>query len=231
MPPSAPEAWAFSPISIPSRYVDAMRRTVLGSVLVSLVVFGGVVTPASADTQNARTWAGAAQLAGDDGSLWQPTYRAGVKRSVPLEVAQETYDQGQQAMAVFASYGDNTRGFTILEKYDGYAWALDAEPNRSAAPLGTFTVRLGDPDTSIAIKARVSANCWEPEATTNPTLPPKNFRCTKADVKRYGATLTMIAKPPSTMTAPGTTEVIIQSRGISFTQLMRIASNLQQIMG
>lgn len=134
-------------------------------------------------------------------------------------------------MSVSATYGNNTRGFSILETYDGFTSALDAMPDRSAAPVGTFTVRLGDPDTSIEVKARVSANCWEPDYTPNPTPPPKTFRCSQADVKKYGATLEMTAKPASTMTAPGTTDVIIQSRGISFTQLMRIASSLQQITG
>lgn len=190
----------------------------------------GLAPQAVADTQEVRTWAGAAAVAGPEGSLWQPTYRAGLKRSGPINVAQETYDNGK-AMSVGASYGDNTRGFSILETYDGYSPALDAEPDRSAAPVGTFTVRLGDPDTSIAIRVRVDANCWEPDYTPNPTPAPKDFRCSKADVKKYGATLRMTAKPPSTMTAPGTTDVIIQSQGISFTQLMRIASSLQQIMG
>ncbi len=211
-----------------------MRRSLLSGVLVFLMVMVGVAPPASADTQTARTWAGAAQLAGEDGSLWQPTYRAGLKRSGPISVTTDTFPNDgdpQQAMAVFASYGNNKRGFTILEKFADTAWAADPEPDRAAAPLGTFTVRLGDPDTSIAIRAEVSANCYLPKDLVNPAPPPSNFRCSKADVKRYGATLTMTAKPPSTMTAPGTTDVVIQSRGISFKQLMRIASNLQQIMG
>jgi hypothetical protein len=210
-----------------------MRRIVLSGVLASMMLLVGVAPSASADTQTARTWAGAAQLAGEDGSLWQPTFRAGVKRSGPISVTTDTFPNDgdpQQAMAVFASYGNNQRGFTILQKYAETAWAADPEPNRAAAPVGTFTVRLGDPDTSIAIRAEVSANCYLPKDLLNPPPPPSNLRCSKADVKRYGATLTMTAKPPSTMTAPGTTDVVIQSRGITFKQLMHIASSLQQIM-
>jgi hypothetical protein len=207
-----------------------MLRGISIVVLVLLAGAVGTAPHAAADTQTARTWAGAAQLAGPDGSLWQPTYRAGLKRSGPITVVQETYESGK-AMGVLATFGNNTRGFTILQTYDGYQPALDAEPNRSAAPVGTFTVRLGDPDTSIAIRAQVSANCYLPKDLLNPPPPPVDFRCTKADVKRYGATLTMTARPPSTMTAPGTTDVVIQSRGITFKQLMRIASGLQQIMG
>lgn len=206
----------------------AVAALVLSSLALGSV---GLAPTASAETQTARTWAGAAALAGPEGSLWQPTFRAGLKRSGPITVAQENFDEGGQAMSVSATYGDNTRGFTVLETYDGFSMALDAEPNRSDAPVGTFTVRLGDPGTSIAVRARVSANCWEPEDTTNPTPAPKNFRCSKTDVRKYGATLQMTATPPSTMTAPGTTDVIIQSRGISFRQLMRIASSLQQVMG
>ena len=208
-----------------------MRLGLLALVVSLMAGTVGIAPAAVADTQTARTWAAAAQLAGPDGSLWQPTYRAGLKRSGPIDVVTDTYDDGTKAMSVSAAYGDNTKGFSILQTYDGYTPALDAAPDRSAAPVGRFTIRLGDPDTSIAIRVRVDANCWEPDYTPNPTPPPKGFRCSKADVKKYGATLTMTAKPPSTMTAPGTTDIIIQSQGISFRQLMRIASNLQQIMG
>lgn len=214
-----------------SRYFAQVLLRLLAVTVALLAGVAGISPAALADTQTARTWAGAAQLAGPDGSLWQPTYSAGLKRSGPIDVVQDTYDDGTKAMSVGASYGDNTRGFSILQTYDGYAPALDASPDRSAAPVGRFTIRLGDPDTSIPIRVRIDANCWEPDYTPNPTPPPKGFRCSKADVKKYGATLTMTAKPPSTMTAPGTTDITIQSQGISFKQLMRIASNLQQIMG
>jgi len=208
-----------------------MRRAI--AYLTAAVVLGSVALgPAAiADTQQVRTWSAAAQAAGQDGSLWQPTYRAGLKLSGPIDVVQDTYDDGSKAMSVGAMYGNNKRGFTILQTYDGYTPALDAAPDRSAAPVGTFTVRLGDPGTTIPIRVRVDANCWEPEYTANPTPAPKDFRCSKADVKKYGATLTMTARPPSTMTAPGTTDIIIQSQGITFRQLLRIASNLKQIMG
>lgn len=207
-------------------------RLAVASITTAVVLGSALVSPSAlADTQQVRTWSAAAQEAGQDGSLWKPAYRAGLKLAGPIDVVQETFDDGSKAMSVGATYGDRKRGFTILETYDGYSSALDAEPNRSAAPVGTFTVRLGDPGTSIPIPVRVDANCWEPNDTSNPTPAPKDFRCSKADVKTYGATLTMTAKPSSTMTAPGTTDIIIQSQGISFRQLIRISSNLQQITG
>lgn len=207
-------------------------RLRIASVATTVFLSCVLVSPSAlADTQQVRTWSAAAQAAGQDGSLWQPGYRAGLNLSGPIVVVQETFDDGSKAMSVGATYGNDKRGFTIVETYDGYSSALDAAPDRSAAPVGTFTVRLGDPGTTIPIRVRIDANCWEPDYTANPTPAPKDFRCRKADVKKYGATLTMIAKPPSTMTAPGTTDIIIQSQGISFRQLMRIASNLKQIMG
>jgi hypothetical protein len=191
-------------------------------------------TSAAADTQTARTWAGAAQLAGPDGSLWQPTYRAGLKRSGPISVTTDTFgdeDDPQPAMSVFASYGNDRRGFTILQNFADVAPALDPSPDRAAALVGTFDVELGDPGTSITVKAQVTANCYLPKDLLNPPPPSDDFRCSKADVQRFGATLMMTAQPPSTMTAPGTTDVVIQSTGITFRQLMRIAGSLQQIMG
>ena len=213
------------------RYLAHMRAPFSSIIAACAISALALASPAIADTQTARTWAGAAQLAGPDGSLWQPMYRAGLKRSGPIDVVQDTYDDGTKAMSVGATYGDNTRGFSILQTYDGYAPAVDPSPDRAAALVGTFDVELGDPDTSITVKAQVTANCYLPKDLLNSPPPSPGFRCSKADVKRYGATLTMTAKPPSTMTAPGTTDVVIQSQGISFKQLMRIASNLQQIMG
>jgi hypothetical protein len=41
----------------------------------------------------------------------------------------------------------------------------------------------------------------------------------------------MTAKPPSTMTAPGNTTIHIESNGLTYEQLLKIAGSLQQVMG
>ena len=236
MPLSAPGAWDFSLIRIPSRYLDAMRRSLLSGVLGFLMVMVGVAPSASADTQSARTWSGAAQLAGEDGSLWKPTYRAGLKRSGPISVTTDTFPgdgDPQLAMAVFASYGNDKRGFTITQKFNDYAWAAEPAFDRAIAPVGKADIMIdnGDPDTPITLKAEISANCYLPKDLVSPPPPPTSFTCSKTDVKRFGGVLEVTVKPPSTMTAPGTSTVIIESQGISYSTLLRIASGLQQVMG
>ena len=41
----------------------------------------------------------------------------------------------------------------------------------------------------------------------------------------------MTARPSSTMAAPGTTSIVIQTRGLSYGQLISIASGVQQVAG
>jgi len=194
-------------------------------------------TAAQADTQTARTWAGAATLAGEDGSLWKPTYRAGESRvGQPIEVTTDTFPgdgEPQQAMTVTATYGDDDRGFTITQKFADYEWAAEPTFDRSIAPVGTADVTIdnGDPDTPITLSAQISANCYLPKNSENPPPPPEDFTCSKSDVKRFGGVLEMTVEPPSTMTAPGTSTVVIESQGISYAKLLRIASSLQQVMG
>ena len=214
-----------------------MKRIIASAASLSLLAVVGVAAQAQADTQTARTWAGAASLVGEDGSLWKPTYRSGERRAgQPIDVTTDTFPgdgEAQQAMNVFATYGDSDRGFTITQKFADYQWAADPVFDRAIAPVGTVDVTIdnGDPDTPITLKAQVSANCYLPKNSEDPPPPPADFTCSEADVKRFGGVLEMTVKPPSTMTAPGTSTVIIESQGISYAKLLRIASGLQQVMG
>ncbi|MEY2990111.1 MAG: hypothetical protein RLZZ163_1027, partial [Actinomycetota bacterium] len=56
-----------------SRYFAQVRLRLLAVTVALLAGVAGISPAALADTQTARTWTGAAQLAGPDGSLWQPT--------------------------------------------------------------------------------------------------------------------------------------------------------------
>ena len=214
-----------------------MRRVLAIAVSLSLLGLVGMAARAQADTQTVRTWAGAASLVGENGSLWKPTYRSGERRAgQPIDVTIDTFPgdgEVQQAMNVFATYGDSDRGFTITQKFADYQWAADPVFDRSIAPVGTADVPIdnGDPDTPITLKAKVSANCYLPKNFENPPPPPADFKCSKADVKQFGGVLEITVRPPSTMTAPGISTVIIESQDISYAQLLRIASGLQQVMG
>ena len=60
---------------------------------------------------------------------------------------------------------------------------------------------------------------------------PAGYRCSKADVARTGGTLRMTARPASTMTEPGRTSIVITTTGLTYAQLVAIASGLVQASG
>jgi hypothetical protein len=76
----------------------------------------------------------------------------------------------------------------------------------------------------------VSANCYQAKPDKNFNIPeqPKGFRCSKSDVLRFGGVLQMTAKPSSQMTAPGSTTIRIETDGLTYDQLIAIASSLTQ---
>lgn len=190
----------------------------------------------------AKTWAEAAAKLGTAGSLWSPTNRLGLDRRGPITVEAQNLTvvngavvRGGEllpATGVSAQYGTNARGFQILEKWADTAWALDPAWSWQSAPVGSVKVDLkpDDPATPNPVTVRVFANCWKPGSTT-PSRPPRSFRCSKADVRTYGGTMTLTARPASTMTAPGRTSVYVSSNGLSYNELLTIARGLQQEMG
>lgn len=224
------------------------RIALVAAVAAALVAPLALASPAHADTPSpmyaakATTWVQAASDLGTAGSLWAPTERLGLPRRGPITVMAENLvvvngavRRGGEllpATGVSARYGTNARGFTILEKWADTAWALDPSWSWHAAPVGTVRIPLlpRDPDMPNTVTARVFANCWKP-ASTSPSEPPKAFRCTTDDVQRYGGYLTLTAKPASTMTAPGRTSVWIESTGLAYDDLVRIARGLQQETG
>ena len=75
------------------------------------------------------------------------------------------------------------------------------------------------------------ADCFVQPTDANPKPIPARFRCTRADVLRTGGTLVMTARPPSQMTAPGTTSIVIRSTGLTFAELVGVARSLEQVAG
>lgn len=217
-----------------------MRRIVLG-IAVTLGLSVCAIAPAQAqDTANVPNWSQAATFLGDSGSLWKPAYTAKKKLNGGISVVKDTYPGDgtadmppQFATSAGALYGTNKSGFQISEKYADSEWAAEPAPSWQQAPVGSGKVKisLGEPGTQITVKATVMANCYQPKFKVNIPEQPKGFTCTEADVKKYGGVLQMTAKPPSTMTAPGNTTIYIESNGLTYQQLLKIAGSLQQVMG
>lgn len=208
-----------------------------GLALVCAVAAAPGAAAADADMK-VRSWSKAATVAGDSGSLWEPMFTAGLKRAGKIAVQTRglTVDASTGAanggeMVVSAQYGRQGASITIAEKFAGTQWAADLIFGIDSAKVGTTTIMLGEPGTQIKVTATVYANCYVQALTGDAPPPPASLRCARGDVKKYGGDLVMTAMPSSTMTAPGTTDVVIETEGITYKQLLRIASSLQQVMG
>jgi hypothetical protein len=204
------------------------------SALASAMLIGcAAATPVLAQTQTTvPTWEKAQKLTGSDGSLWKPTFTAGLPLAGGLTVVDGKQDDGSRAMTVQGTYEKGTRTISVLENYKGAFSALDAEPNIAAELVGKPTITVGYPDMRYTVRATVSANCYnvKPGADGSVPAPPAGFRCSQSDVAKFGGTLTVTMRPGSTMTAPGTTFVTIQvSPGITYNQLIRMVQGLVQI--
>lgn len=211
--------------------------TIAGGAVAAVMVAGAPAANAATGTyqDTADTWADAAALLGTAGSLWQPKRTSGLTLRGQLDVVADnlSFAKGVATSgdtAASGRYGTKKRGFTIVEKWANTGWAAEPAPDIRSAPVGTVTITLGDPGTAIALKARVRANCY-PYQPKHPKPPAADFRCSKSDVSTYGGTLTMTARPSSTMLAPGDTTIAIDSQGMTYAELVAVARGLVQVPG
>jgi len=222
-----------------------MRIRILVAIAVAAVLVPALgATPAVAaeavDTAveaDVDTWQEAADALGPAGSVWSPSYTAGLKRRGPIDVVAEGITMKDGAVTggstfVGSTYGSGrTDKVTIAEKWAQTDWAADPQTDIRRAPVGRVTVSLGDPGTKVDVPAKIYANCYTKALSGDAPPPPKSLRCTKADVRKYGGTLVMTARPSSTMGAPGRSTLQIDADGLSYKQLVRVASSLQQVPG
>ena len=201
------------------------------------------IAVAAPDTsQAAKTWQEAASLLGSAGSLWEPSNTAGLRRTKPIDVFADglTFTSGSASSGetyAGATYGalraasTSRPSFTIAEKWADTGWAAEPAYSTSMAPVGSATIPLGSPGTQVNVKAQVFANCFAQPSSANPRQVPAGYRCSKADVAKSGGVLRMTARPASTMTDPGRTSIVITTTGLSYAQLISIASSLAQVSG
>lgn len=217
-----------------------LSAAVAASALVGMALAGGAAPATAAgafdiDTKVA-SWDAAAARLGTAGSLWEPQETADLARTRRVAVLADNLAFANGAATAGDTYagtryGTGKRGFWIDEKWADTGWAAEPVTSTSTAKVRNVRVRLGSPGTSIAVTARVYANCFEQPTDADPTPIPTGFRCTRGDVLRSGGTLVMTARPPSQMTAPGTTSIVIRSTGLTFAELVAVARSLEQVAG
>jgi hypothetical protein len=207
----------------------------------AVALIGGAAPAAAADDgvdldARVSTWDVAAARLGTAGSLWEPRATGGLERTRRIAVIADNLAFAGGAVTAGDTYagtryGTARRGFWIDEKWADTGWAAEPVTSTSTAKVRSVRIRLGSPGTSTRVSARVYADCFAQPDDADPTRIPPGFRCTRADVLRTGGTLVMTARPPSQMTAPGTTSIVIRSTGLSFAELVRVARGLEQVAG
>ena len=210
--------------------------TVVGLVVASLALS---VSPAEAQPdlqERVLTWDAAAARLGLAGSLWEPAETGGLPRSSRITVFAGNITVADGSVAggdTYASvaYASARRSLRISQKWAGTGWAKQPTLSPRMAKVRSAVIPLGLPGTTTSVTADVYANCFPQPPNRRPRPVPTRFRCTRADVLRTGGVLTMTARPASTMSAPGDTTIVIQSAGMTFDQLVRIARHLQQVAG
>lgn len=219
-----------------------MRRGGVTALVAAGVVAGTVLVsaPASADAFDIRTrvttWDAAAATLGTAGSLWEPRVTAGLSLRGRIDVIADNLTFAQGAVVTgdttaSAQYGTRARSFQVMEKWADTGWAAEPAVSTSMAPVGTAVIRLGSPGMRTSVTARVFSDCFPQPADSDPRPIPKGFRCTRADVLEHGGILVMTARPASTMTAPGNTTVRIESRGLTYRELLQVAGGVEQVAG
>ena len=224
-------------------------RTLSASFLLAIGVASGALTSvapvavAAPDTSaTEKTWQEAASRLGSAGSLWEPSTTAGLRRTKSIDVFADglTFTNGSARSGdtyASATYGAlraasaSRPSFTIAEKWADTGWAAEPAYSTSMAPVGSVAIPLGSLGTQVNVKAQVFANCFAQPSSANPRQVPAGYRCSKADVAKSGGVLRMTARPASTMTDPGRTSIVITTTGLSYAQLISIASSLEQVSG
>jgi|AACY02.3.fsa_nt_gi hypothetical protein len=208
----------------------------LASVLVSGLVTGlatslaPVAAVAAEDVVRGSTNYGRAVAALDDETvLWRPTYTAGLRRNGPIDVI--AYGSARKR-ATFAgsTYGKRVPSFTLAQKAAETRWAAVPVEQDSAGLVRSERIRIGQPGATRVVRARIFANCLgadssAAESASGSTLGAASRRCSPADVARFGGVAEVLART-TVSGEPRATTVRIDSNGLSYRQLVRVARGL-----
>ncbi|MBI1351882.1 MAG: hypothetical protein GC156_12270 [Actinomycetales bacterium] len=211
-------------------------------VAVAAVALAGIALwgsgPATAAPQDVNTrvgsWDNAASTLGVAGSLWKPTWTASLASARGLDVVADALTFARGAVTggstyASATYGGEASTLTVQEKWSGTRWAVAPDLGPRAAVVDRVTLRLGVPGMRYSVRATVYANCG-PVRTRGDVIPSAR-PCSRSDVLRRGGAVSFTMRPASTMTAPGTTAVVVRSSGLTYRQLLHVARSLEQVPG
>jgi len=211
----------------------ASAVAVAASVALAPASLAEVDTSLKADVE---TWQEAADTLGTAGSLWSPRFVAGVPLKGRIDVLADgiTVENGTATGGdtfAGASYRDGRQRIDLVEKWAQTDWAADPQTDIRRVLVNRVNLQMGDPGTRYTVRAQVFANCYTKALTGDAPPPPKSLRCSQSDVLKYGGTLRMTMRPGSTMTEPGRTTIQIDTTGVSYRQLLRMARSLEQASG
>lgn len=209
------------PVSTPtslSRIVRQGAVLVLGLVLVASGSLA-VSNPAQAAENVVRGSSNYGKaVAAMDGEvvLWRPTYTAAVRRKGPIDVI--AYGKGR-GRATFAgsTYGRRVPSFTLAQKSAQTRWAAIPVDRATSRLVGTEAIRLGEPGAKRVVRARIYANCGTQSGVPR--------RCVPTDVARFGGSVELLARTP-VAGGQAATDIRIDSNGLSYRQLLRVARGL-----
>lgn len=203
-----------------------MRIKRLLFVVVSVLLMSGML-PKPAFSVNAivdsyPTWQSAALALDSAGTLYYPSFRAGLKQDSRIDVLAFTpktkSGDGVQylSMLVTGSYKNRDGSFSLMEKYASTKWAARRVADKGQRIVTQQTIKMKEG--GLKVRSTIYANCAATDA--DPALAQKKF-CSRADVEMFGGLLVM--------ETPGETSIIIESNGLTFQQLVAIARGLKPL--
>ena len=213
-------------------------KLVIGVALVATTMISAPLASGADINSTYPSWGAAASALGTGGSLWNPANTAGLSLNGKVTAIAQGVTLDSNGIAnggstfAGATYGTSKKKtFTVSEYWQKTTSAADPATDIASAPVGMATINLGMTGMTVPVKATISANCYTKAYSGNAAPPAKSFRCSKNDVLKYGGNLTMLAQPSNSMGAPGNTYVNISTDGISYQQLLAIATSMQQVSG
>ncbi len=197
-------------------------RAFLATVIAAAVTLtGNPGAWASSDVvRAASTYAQAGRALQGQVLLWEPTYTLGLSRKREIDVL--AYGSGS-TRATFAgsSYGKRVPSFTLAQKAAATKWAAKPVQHSSERLVETVRIQIGDRGAKRPVQARIYANCA-------PGAQSSKKRCERRDVARFGGSVVLLART-AIDGAPIATDVRIDSTGMSYEQLLRIARGLRPV--